>query len=118
MPIVAMHTLAQFRVDWASFLCLYEKKNAEMVAHTISAAFVVNATTEVSIKSSDFVVEVYMCFFIYCFSRGSISATNSVVIVWFLCGNSVVRAGKLKHERRDGGFCLQVAHRKPIDMPH
>ena len=54
MPIVAMHTLAQFRVDWASFLCLYEKKNAEMVAHTISAAFVVNATTEVSIKSSNF----------------------------------------------------------------
>ena len=119
MPIVAMHTLAQFRVDWASFLCLYEKKNAEMVAHTISTAFVVNATTEVSIKSSNFVVEVYMCFLvIYCFSRGSISATNSVVIVWFLCGNSVVRAGKLKHERRDGGFCLQVAHRKPIDMPH
>ena len=39
MPIVAMHTLAQFRVDWASFLCLYEKTNAEMVAHTISAQF-------------------------------------------------------------------------------
>jgi hypothetical protein len=27
---------------------------AEMVAHTISAAFVVNPTTEVSIKSSNF----------------------------------------------------------------
>ena len=60
----------------------------------------VNATTEVSIKSSDFVVEVYMCFLvIYCFSRGSISATNSVVIVWFLYGNSVVRVGKVKCEK-------------------
>ena len=36
-------------------LCSYEKNSAEMVAHTISAAFVVNATTEVSIKSSNFV---------------------------------------------------------------
>ena len=35
MPIVAMHTLAQSTRNWASFLCLYEKKNAEMVAHTI-----------------------------------------------------------------------------------
>ena len=110
MPIVAMHTLAQFRVDWASFLCLYEKKNAEMVAHTISAAFVVNATTEVLIKSSDVVVEVYMCFFIYCFSRGSISATNSVVIVWFLCGNSVVRVGKVKCEKRETEFCSQIGY--------
>ena len=110
MPIVAMHTLAQFRVDWASFLCLYEKKNAEMVAHTISAAFVVNATTEVSIKSSDVVVEVYMYFFIYCFSRGSISATNSVVIVWFLCGNSVVRVGKVKCEKRETEFCSQIGY--------
>lgn len=110
MPIVAMRTLAQFRVDWASFLCLYEKKNAEMVAHTISAAFVVNATTEVLIKSSDVVVEVYMCFFIYCFSRGSISATNSVVIVWFLCGNSVVRVGKVKCEKRETEFCSQIGY--------
>ncbi len=111
MPIVAMHTLAQFRVDWASFLCLYEKKNAEMVAHTISTAFVVNATTEVSIKSSNFVVEVYMCFLvIYCFSRGSISATNSVVIVWFLCGNSVVRVGKVKCEKRETEFCSQIGY--------
>ena len=54
MPIVAMHTLAQFRVDWASFLCSYERKIAEMVCATISAAFVVNATTAVSIKSSNF----------------------------------------------------------------
>ncbi len=65
-----------------------------MVCATISAAFVVNATTEVSIKSSNFVVEVYMCFLvIYCLSRGSMCATNSVVIVWLLCGNSAVRVG-------------------------
>lgn len=76
-----------------------------MVVHTIYAAFVVNRSI---VESSNFVIEVYMCFLvIYCFSRGSISATNSVVIVWLLYGNSVVRAGKLKHERREGGFRLQ-----------
>jgi hypothetical protein len=46
--------LAQFRVDWVSFFCSYVKNSAEMVCVTISAAFVVNATTEVSIKSSNF----------------------------------------------------------------
>ena len=47
--------LTQFLVNWVRFfLCSYERKIAEMVAHTISAAFVVNATTEVSIKSSNF----------------------------------------------------------------
>ena len=35
----------------------------------------------------------------YCFLRGSISATNSAVIVWLLCGNSAVRAGNLKKHR-------------------
>ena len=35
-------------------LCSYGKNSAEMVCATISAAFVVNATTAVSIKSSNF----------------------------------------------------------------
>ena len=55
MPIVAMHIPRPVPCGLGEFfLCSYEKKNAEMVAHTISAAFVVNATTEVSIKSSNF----------------------------------------------------------------
>ena len=59
-----------------------------MVIHTIYAAFVVNRSI---VESSNFVIEVYMCFLvIYCFSRGSISATNSVVIVWLLYGYCTV----------------------------
>ena len=82
-----------------------------MVCYTISATFVINTYHRSIIKSSDFVVEVYMCFLvIYCFSRGSISATISVVIVWFLCGNSVVRVGKVKCEKRETGFCPQIGH--------
>ena len=34
-----------------------------------------------------------------CFFRGSMSATNSAVIVRLLCGNSAVRAGNIKKLR-------------------
>lgn len=53
-----------------------------MVVHTIYATFVINTYHRSIIKSSDFVVEVYMCFLvIYCFSRGAMCAMNSAVIV-------------------------------------